>query len=228
MTTSTNPPVNPLADILTKYAVPDPKIVGKLPKGGTQLDFVGHADITRILLEIDPAWRWVPIAWDNGRPAIHVENGIATMWGELTILGHSRLGVGSVRADKQELDKELVGDFLRNAAMRFGICLSLWTKQEWEDLGGKPSNVTTTRATGQAQQRNITSQPAEPVDTDAPLTQEQIEAFNAACGKAELSPIGIYKTAKVKFGSAKQSDLAELRKAFKEATAKPAPVETEE
>jgi hypothetical protein len=136
MATSTNPPVNPLADILTKYAVPDPKIVGKLPKGGTQLDFVGHADITRILLEIDPTWRWVPIAWDNGRPAIHVENGIATMWGELTILGHARLGVGSVRADKQELDKELVGDFLRNAAMRFGISLALWTKNEWEDLSG--------------------------------------------------------------------------------------------
>jgi len=229
MTTSTNQPVNPLADILTKYAVPDPKIVGKLPKGGAQLDFVGHADITRILLEIDVTWRWVPIAWDNGRPAIHVENGIATMWGELTILGQSRLGVGSVRADKQELDKELVGDFLRNAAMRFGICLSLWTKQEWEDLGGKPSSVTTTRATGQAQQRNISSQPAaEPVETDAPLTQEQIESFNAACGKAELSPIGIYKKANVKFGAGKQSDLAALRKAFKEATAKPAPAETEE
>jgi hypothetical protein len=225
METSTNKPTNPLAEILTKYAVPDPKIVGKLPKGGTSLDFVGHADITRILLEIDVTWRWVPIAWDNGRPAIHVENGIATMWGELTILGQSRLGVGSVRADKQELDKELVGDFLRNAAMRFGICLSLWTKQEWEDLGGKPSSVAPARNTGQ---RAVTSQPAEPVDADAPLTQEQIEAFNAACGKAELSPIGIYKTAKVKFGSAKQSDLAELRKAFKEATAKPAPAETEE
>jgi hypothetical protein len=226
MTTSTNPPVNPLADILTKYAVPDPKIVGKLPKGGTQLDFVGHADITRILLEIDPTWRWVPIAWDNGRPAIHVENGIATMWGELTVLGQARLGVGSVRADKQELDKELVGDFLRNAAMRFGICLSLWTKQEWEDLGGKPSSVAPARNTGQ---RAAPSQPAaEPVDADAPLTQEQIEAFNAACGKAELSPIGVYKTAKVKFGSAKQSDLAALRIAFKEATAKPAPTETEE
>jgi len=229
MTTSTNPPVNPLADILTKYAVPDPKIVGKLPKGGTQLDFVGHADITRILLEIDPTWRWVPIAWDNGRPAIHVENGIATMWGELTILGQARLGVGSVRADKQELDKELVGDFLRNAAMRFGICLSLWTKQEWEDLGGKPSSVVTTRATGQAQNRNISSAPLpEPADTDPPLTHEQIGAFNAACGKAGLSPIGIYKSAKVKFGAGKQSDLAALRKAFKEATAKPAPAETEE
>ena len=221
MTTSTNPPVNPLADILTKYAVPDPKIVGLLPKGGRDLSFVGHADITRILLTIDPAWRWVPIAWDNGRAAIHVENGIATMWGELTVLGQARLGVGSVRADKQELDKELVGDFLRNAAMRFGICLSLWTKQEWEDLGGKPSSVTPARSAAPKPS-------AEPIDTDAPLTQEQIEAFNAACGKAELSPIGIYKTAKVKFGSAKQSDLAELRKAFKEATAKPAPAETEE
>ena len=225
MTTSTNPPVNPLADILTKYAVPDPKIVGKLPKGGTQLDFVGHADITRILLEIDVLWSWLPIGWDNGRPAIHVENGIATMWGQLTILGHTRLGVGSVRADKQELDKELVGDFLRNAAMRFGICLSLWTKQEWEDLGGKPSSVTPARNTGQ---RAVTSAPAEPVDTDAPLTQEQIEAFNGACSKAELSPVGVYKKANVKFGSAKQSDLAALRKAFKEATAKPAPAETEE
>ena len=225
METSTNKPTNPLAEILTKYAVPDPKIVGKLPKGGTSLDFVGHADITRILLEIDVTWRWVPIAWDNGRPAIHVENGIATMWGELTILGQSRLGVGSVRADKQELDKELVGDFLRNAAMRFGICLSLWTKQEWEDLGGKPAPAKGRFTTP------VTATPAptaEPVDADAPLTQEQIEAFNAACGKAELSPIGIYKTAKVKFGSAKQSDLAELRKAFKEATAKPAPAETEE
>jgi hypothetical protein len=221
MTTSTNPPVNPLADILTKYAVPDPKIVGKLPKGGISLDFVGHADITRILLEIDVTWRWVPIAWDNGRPAIHVENGIATMWGELTILGQSRLGVGSVRADKQELDKELVGDFLRNAAMRFGICLSLWTKQEWEDLGGKPSSVTPARSAAPKPS-------AEPVDADAPLTQEQIEAFNAACGKAELSPIGVYKTAKVKFGSAKQSDLAALRIAFKDATSKPALTETEE
>jgi hypothetical protein len=55
------------------------------------------------------------------------------MWGTLTLLGKSMLGVGSVRADKQDLDKELVGDFLRNAAMRFGIALSLWSKQDWSD-----------------------------------------------------------------------------------------------
>ena len=36
-----------LEEILGKYGVPDPKIVGKLPKAGMQLDFVGHADVTK-------------------------------------------------------------------------------------------------------------------------------------------------------------------------------------
>ena len=125
-----------LGDILKKYAVPDPGIVSKLPKGGIQLDFVGHADITRILIEIDPLWTWEPCGWALGRPDIHVENGIATMWARLTLLGKTMIGLGSCRADKGDYEKELIGDFLRNASMRFGICLSLWTKSEWEDLGG--------------------------------------------------------------------------------------------
>jgi hypothetical protein len=222
MTTSTNPSTNKLLDVLTKYAVPDPKIVGKLPKGGSSLSYVGHADITKMLIEVDSSWTWEPVAFDtDGLPAYRVENGMAHMAGWLTIHGVRRLGIGSVTHNKPDLLKELASDFLRNAAMRFGICLALWTKQEWEDLGGTPSSVTPARTTAP-------KPTAEPADTDAPLTQEQIEAFNAACGKAELSPIGIYKKANVKFGSAKQSDLAELRKAFKEATAKPAPTETEE
>jgi hypothetical protein len=221
MTTSTNQPINKLLDVLTKYAVPDPKIVGKLPKGGQQLSFVGHADITKMLIEVDSSWTWEPVAFDtDGLPAYRVENGMAHMAGWLTIHGVRRLGIGSVTHNKPDLLKELASDFLRNAAMRFGICLALWTKQEWEDLGGTPSSVTPARTTA--------PKPTEPTDADAPLTQEQIESFNAACGKAELSPIGIYKKANVKFGSAKQSDLAALRIAFKEATSKPAPTETEE
>lgn len=125
-----------LGDILKKYAVPEPSIVSKLPKGGIQLDFVGHADITRILIEIDPLWTWEPCGWLLGRPDIHIENGIATMWARLTLLGKTMIGLGSCRADKSDYEKELIGDFLRNASMRFGICLSLWTKSEWEDLGG--------------------------------------------------------------------------------------------
>ena len=198
-----------LLEVLTKYGVPDPKIVGKLPRGGTSLDFVGHADITKILIEVDPLWRWVPIAWNEGRPAIHIENGMATMWAELTVLGHSRLGVGSVRADKPDLDKELVSDFLRNAAMRFGICLNLWTKQEWDDPSGKPSSVVTTRATGEEQQRTI------PTPVDEPLSEKQLTQFNQACIKAQVSPIIVYEKAGIKFGSATTSDLIKLRAAFK-------------
>lgn len=124
-----------LNDIIGKYGVPDPSIVGKLPRGGITLDFVGHAEITKILLEIDPNWSWEPVAWTTeGRPAITVVNGNAVMWGKLTVLGQTRLGVGTAKHDKADLDKELIGDFLRNAAMRFGICLSLWSKAEWEDI----------------------------------------------------------------------------------------------
>lgn len=195
-----------LKNVLLKYGVPDPKIVGKLPKGGRQLDFVGHADVTKFLLEIDPHWSWVPIAWDNGRPAIHVENGIATMWGELRLLGQARLGVGSVEAKKPELDKELVSDFLRNAAMRFGICLSLWTKQEWDDI------ETTPKPTRPA------SKVSEPVaqETDV-LSAEQRQQLQAACGKAGIDPSAMAANAGLDWaGDLKNSDIPALRASFKE------------
>lgn len=197
-----------LLNVLLKHAVPDPKIVGKLPKGGIQLDFVGHADITRILIEIDPCWRWVPIAWENGRPLIHVENGIATMWGELTLLGHARLGVGSCRADKQDLDKELVSDFLRNAAMRFGIALSLWTKQEWEDLNNNPSP---------AKQSNATKRQTQTVpNADEPVDAVTMQKFIEACAKNNIDHDQVADMAGVDLKTATVGDMSKLRVAFKQ------------
>jgi hypothetical protein len=146
-----------LGDILKKYAVPEAGIVSKLPKGGIQLDFVGHADITRILIEIDPLWTWEPCGWILGRPDIHIENGIATMWGRLTLLGKTMIGLGSARADKGDYEKELIGDFLRNASMRFGICLSLWTKSEWEDLGGTQKPAGRPQSSGTTQSASSSS-----------------------------------------------------------------------
>lgn len=207
-----------LLRVLKDYAVPDPAIVGKLPKGGMSLDFVGHADITRILIEIDPNWQWVPIAWDNGRPAIHVENGIATMWGELRILGQARLGVGSVRADKQELDKELVGDFLRNAAMRFGICLSLWTKQEWDDLDTHKAPAPKQKQTGTAakpstKDRAIVSS----AGTIEHLSDVQLSQFQTACVREGIAPEIVAANAGAKWGEPiPASFLPALRSAFKE------------
>jgi hypothetical protein len=127
------PNTDALRSILDTYAIPDPALVSKLPRGGTYLDYVGHAEITRILIEIDPLWSWEPVAWDGGRPAITASNGIASMWGRLTVLGKTVLGVGNAPEKKPDLDKELVSDFLRNAAMRLGIALSLWSKSDWHD-----------------------------------------------------------------------------------------------
>jgi hypothetical protein len=138
-----NTDLHPLLAVLMDYYHPEKKTVSQIEKNGVRLDYVGHAEITKILIEIDPEWSWEPVAWENGRPATQTQLGKITkrdgtilefptvsMWGYLTLLGVTRIAVGSVEAHKADLDKELVSDFLRNAAMRFGIALALWTKGE--------------------------------------------------------------------------------------------------
>jgi hypothetical protein len=171
-----------LKAVLEQYAIPDPKIVGTIPRNGINLAYVSHADITKILIEIDPNWNWQPVAWDNGRPAINVENGTATMWATLTLLGKSLLGVGSVRSDKQDLDKELIGDFLRNASMRFGIALSLWSKQDWSD------NTTIVRTP--EVKRSIQNHPASQLDEREITPAEVAEIFGGeVVTEAVITPI---------------------------------------
>ena len=85
------------------------------------LDYVGHAAVTDRLLTVDPEWSWEPLALDeHGLPAYQGEN----LWIKLTICGTTRLGVG----DGKSL-KECIGDAIRNAAMRFGVALDLWAKE---------------------------------------------------------------------------------------------------
>jgi hypothetical protein len=90
------------------------------------LDYVGHAALTDRLLDCDPEWNWEPLSLDaNGQP-IMKDGG---MWIKLTVCGVTRLGFG----DSQEKTgpnaiKEIIGDALRNAAMRFGAALDLWHK----------------------------------------------------------------------------------------------------
>jgi hypothetical protein len=110
-----------------------PAQIGKLPKGGAMLDFVGHAAITDRLLRVDPGWVWEPVAWDDdGTPLIQMRGKDAVMWIRLTVAGVTRLGVGTAPASAFDLPKQLISDALRNAAMRFGVALDLWSR---EDLG---------------------------------------------------------------------------------------------
>ena len=209
-----------LADVLVAYGVPDPRIVGKLPKGGIQLDFVGHADVTKMLIEIDPMWSWEPVAFDaDGLPAYRVENGLAHMAGWLTVHGVRRLGIGSVAHNKPDLLKELASDFIRNAAMRFGICLSLWTKQEWDDI---PSHSPTPAPEPVKKTRGMANinQPETKPRVLTPLSPEQVEQFVKACDDKSIDPKVVARNANIpETQQWMESHLPALRRAFKELVA---------
>jgi hypothetical protein len=89
------------------------------------LDYVGHAALTDRLLDADPNWNWEPVT-DTGLPKLDQNLG---MWIKLTVCNVTRLGYGHAEG-KQGGDaiKEVIGDALRNAAMRFGAALDLWHK----------------------------------------------------------------------------------------------------
>jgi len=114
------------------------------------LDYVGHAALTDRLLEADPEWTWEPMAVDpKGLPLFDANGGL---WIRLTVCGVTRLGYGNAQnkqgQDPGAREKEIIGDALRNAAMRFGAALDLWHKgddlhaedwdadEAWQALGG--------------------------------------------------------------------------------------------
>ncbi len=133
----------------------DPRAIGKLPRasradakpgkcsecGGwhklpaIHLDYVGHAEVTDRLLSVDPEWNWAPLALEqDGTPKfVRAAGGNPLgLWIKLTVLGVTRLGYGSVEGHAFDAEKQLIGDAIRNAAMRFGVALDLWSKAELE------------------------------------------------------------------------------------------------
>lgn len=163
-----------LRAVAQKWWTPDPKIVSKLPRGGRDpyinctvcggrhktgaihLDFVGHADLTRALIEIDPEWTWEPVAFDeDGLPRVTRRGDRLILWGRVTLLHKTMLAVGSCELDKSDADKELVGDMLRNAGMRFGIFGDLWSKvdgwhEEVDAASAAPKNGAAAASTSEA------------------------------------------------------------------------------
>lgn len=96
-------------------------------KNAVHLDYVGHAALTDRLLDADVEWSWEPVAFGpDGLPAFDRNGGL---WIKLTVCGITRLGYGSADGKSGgDAIKEIIGDALRNAAMRFGAALDLWHK----------------------------------------------------------------------------------------------------
>lgn len=93
------------------------------------IQYVGHAALTDRLLEADQNWTWEPMYLKEGLPAFDSNGGL---WIKLTVCGVTRLGYGnaeeSIYNGKGSREKEVIGDALRNAGMRFGAALDLWHK----------------------------------------------------------------------------------------------------
>ena len=122
--------VNPVAKMLEPFS---PNEINQIPKGGLKLDYVGHAALTKRLLETDLEWYWEPFAiGEDGLPKLDERGGL---WIRLTVCGITRIGYGdSGNSRGTQAVKEAIGDALRNAGMRFGAALDLWHKGDLFDL----------------------------------------------------------------------------------------------
>lgn len=106
------------------------------------LDYVGHAAVTDRLLQVDPAWSWEPVSVGaDGAPSIQTGGRDAVLWIRLTVCDVTRPGVGIAPVGAFELEKQLISDALRNAAMRFGVALDLWSKEDLHAAEPEPERA---------------------------------------------------------------------------------------
>jgi hypothetical protein len=132
----------------------------RMPDGGhIDLAYVGHAEATNRLLNVDPFWGYEPLSLDErGLPQL---DGYKGLWIRLTVCGMERLGYGHA-GDKTGGDaiKETIGDAIRNAGMRFGMALDLWTTSDLEiiESGSDPREQEDGNQAGK--QENVPPAPA--------------------------------------------------------------------
>lgn len=180
----------------------DKKSVGKLPKPykkdsakgqckecdgfhglpAMHLDYVGHAAVVDRLLSIDPAWSWEPMATSpDGLPMTDAKG---NLWIRMTVCGVTRIGVGDGPDAKQ-----VVSDALRNAAMRFGVALDLWSKEELESVDhGEVYKATAADNEPTTYRRPPTPPP--PDDDAGPepgITKDQLKTLQTLASKLDMS-----------------------------------------
>ena len=127
-----------LRALLAEWASPPAEMVDTLPKGGKDLKYLSHGNVTRALIESDPGWEWEPMGIDAaGQPVTVLDDQgrPVGMWIYLTVHGVRRPGYGSIAYVERRGDifpapenavKSIISDALKVTAMRFGVALDLW------------------------------------------------------------------------------------------------------
>lgn len=175
----------------SKYSA-DGHYCGGYHSRSVHLDYVGHAATTDRLLTVDPDWSWEPFALDDaGLPAL--DRG-GNLWIRLTICGTTRIGVGDGKSAK-----ECIGDAIRNAAMRFGVALDLWAKEDLVEFAqaaahrqGSPASPTSPASPRPAPSPvDITAS----LDGEVMVTAEQTELLKALMADLTLDGKAMLKAA---------------------------------
>jgi hypothetical protein len=155
-----------LPDVPAKWAHPPKELLSKLDRGkGVKLDYMGHADTTLALIAVDPEFSYDYARDDRGRMDVYESGSLWVVEGTLTVHGVTRPCVGTCEKRKVEIHKELLGDLLRNGAMRFGIATGLWSKLD---------DVTDAHF----------AKPAEP----KPLSDANLDKFVSVCEDSDIHP----------------------------------------
>ena len=175
-----------LKDLRTKWIDPPVDLVQTIKQGSFNADYFGHAETTDALLQSDIQWNWEPLARDeNGAPLITEDPSgkMFVLWITLTIHGVSRIGVGSCKkAGKDDVAKELVGDAIRNAAMRFGVALNLWAKSELKAADAATPGEPVARKSPEAVVKAVIPDAVE----DNTITDTEVKSLQTAYTKAGI------------------------------------------
>lgn len=139
-------------------------------------------NVTDRLNTVDPTWTWEPVALnEQGLPAYDQAGGL---WIRLTVGGVTRLGYGDGPDPKQR-----IGEAISNAAMRFGVALDLWRKDELESNIENPENKNVKPAAAPPHVSETTTPPstyvppaksAPPVSKPGLINPASIEELKAA------------------------------------------------
>ena len=185
----------PLRDLLNEWWNPPAELISTLPKGGIQLKYLGHSDTTRALTESDPRWSWRPFALDAaGLPTIERDDkgNPVGLWILLTVHGVTRPAYGSCEPGKRDAVKELIGDAIRNGAMRFGVAGALWSKADQPE-GDKPRKAAKARKTAVS----ASEAPLEPTDGGRAAYDRLVKEFGKENVDGALATFSIAKFSEI-------------------------------
>jgi hypothetical protein len=142
--------------------------ISQVDKGFGKIDTVNHAHVTNRLNAAAPGWthgfdRWVETQGKDGMPHL------LAVIGWMEVAGIRRYEVGEVERPSTYGDeaKKAVSDFIKRAAMRFGVALDLWAKEELE-----ASAETTDADSSPASGKQVPSEPKPPASAEGGPTPD--------------------------------------------------------